>query len=287
MPRSNNQRKRYAKCNNHDQKQIKIPSQALRVRRTLTRSAREQMERERAPKLWIFPSDKFVYSVEGKATAYPRASLLGLPKEIREQILIYSYSMEDLKRDTFAFNPTDKKAAKKVIKGGRLPLDLLGSKSSTLMAKVTANSKEDQLLEMLHRRIGDYSRISPAIRQEMLYVAEQWHDCVVRFLEQERHKRANQPPIPAAVLPAPGAPVERNSRGQIIKVAKQKSGKKLRPMKCWDCGRRHHGIDPICPMARDHPEKWLHMTKKVSGKRAEAAASQPQTQLLKRIIFED
>lgn len=64
--------------------------------RTLKRAARKELDRERAPKLWIYPFKDLGHST---GRMYPRASLLGLPTELRQQIVYMSYPMEELERD--------------------------------------------------------------------------------------------------------------------------------------------------------------------------------------------
>ncbi|KAH9869531.1 hypothetical protein IAQ61_006738 [Plenodomus lingam] len=62
--------------------------------RTLKPSARRQIHRERAPHLWICPGIED--PVNARDTSYPRASLLSLPLEIRQQILYLSLDVRDM-----------------------------------------------------------------------------------------------------------------------------------------------------------------------------------------------
>jgi hypothetical protein len=62
--------------------------------RKLRTSARKQIDRERAPGLWIFP---WVMAPSGKfERAYPRTSLLGLLAELRQRILYESFNLNEL-----------------------------------------------------------------------------------------------------------------------------------------------------------------------------------------------
>jgi hypothetical protein len=289
MARNNSQRKSNMMRRWEDKQQLKIPRQMLPELRTLTRAARGQMKRERAPELWIFPSTKFMFSEEEKAAAHPRASLLGLPKELRQRILVESCSVQDLKGEAFAFPLADKKQVKNLEAGSKLPLDLLGSKLPTLLAKVSANPREEELLAALCKKACNFSCISAVIRQDMPYVANQWLKSLSEHLDQERQAQAQKSELYAANLPATAGPVRTNRGGDtIIKHKKSKPYKKFRPMQCWDCGKRHHGIDPICPMARADPEKWKQMTKKVVGKRNKAAAKVTKSRAVNtKIVFDD
>jgi uncharacterized OB-fold protein len=289
MVRGDSQRRRQKTRRWEDKQQLKIPKQMLPELRTLTRAARKQMKRERAPKLWIFPSNKFVSSEKEKAAAHPRASLLGLPKELRQRILVESCSVQDLKSEAFAFPWADKKQVKNLEAGSKLPLDLLGSKLPTLLAKVSANPQEEELLATLCKKAGNFSCISAVIRQDMPYVANQWLKSLDEHLDKERQTQAQASELYAAALPAAAGPVRRNQGGgQIMKHKKSKPYKKFRPMQCWDCGKRHHGIDPICPMARADPEKWKQMTKKVVGKRNKAATKYTESRAVNtKIVFDD
>src|SRR5690242_138972 len=58
--------------------------------RTLRRAPRRKLERERAPSLWILSKDADFHFAE-QERSYPRASLLGLPVELRQNILNISH----------------------------------------------------------------------------------------------------------------------------------------------------------------------------------------------------
>ncbi|KAH9861645.1 hypothetical protein J1614_011397 [Plenodomus biglobosus] len=62
--------------------------------RTLRPSAERKIAKERAPHLWIYPGlENAAYKF---GTTHPRTSFLGLPTEIRQQILYMSLNMKDL-----------------------------------------------------------------------------------------------------------------------------------------------------------------------------------------------
>lgn len=73
---------------------VRLRIETLTPSRTLRRSAREQLERERAPRLWIWPWISDPTYRFGRV--YARASFLGLPSELRQQILYESLDREEL-----------------------------------------------------------------------------------------------------------------------------------------------------------------------------------------------
>jgi hypothetical protein len=256
--------------------------------RTFKRSARKQIERERAPSLWIFPGD-------GKKNlavirVNPPASFLGLPTELRQKILRMSYDVEELEQDLAALRSEDKKEAKRLDWAKAMSPNLISQMGKAMLAKFGLRSHEGELVALLSRKISNFSSISLLIHRDMSYVAKQWQYDLNKHLEHE-HFRFQQPK--ARVVPArfewlfapnvrPLAPLGKKS--QVVKLKGHQSKKKIRPQKCWYCTERHFGDDPVCPMARHDPGKWRQLTAEVSGKRGKGCA-EPKFHG-ERVVFE-
>jgi hypothetical protein len=239
--------------------------------RTLKRAARKRIERERAPSLWIFPGDGR-RNLAG-IRAYPPATLLGLPTELRQNILRMSYSIEDLQDDVAAIHQEDKKRAKRLDWAKAMSPILIDKMGKAMLTKFGLRSQECKLIIALGRKISLLSCISPFIHQEMHYVGKRWHIDLKKYLEHD-HLRIHQPKpkvIPAGFEwlfnPGVGPLALPKKKSQVVKLKGRQSKQKVRPWKCWYCTERHFGDDPVCPMARYDPKRWQQMTKEVSGKR--------------------
>jgi hypothetical protein len=77
----------------------------------------------------------------------------------------------------------------------------------------------------------------------------------------------------------------KRKKGEAINVEPRESKKMKKPSKCWYCTERHFGNDPVCPIARSDPEKWVRFTKKVGGWRGKVQG-QP-TFKAKHVVFDD
>jgi hypothetical protein len=239
--------------------------------RTLKRAARKQIERERAPSLWIFPGD--CRRNFGSSQMHPPASLFGLPTELRQKILHMSYSIEDLKHDTAVVRQEDKKNAKRLDWVKAMSPILLSKMGKAMVSKFGLRSQEGELVTQLGRRISILSRISPIIHQDMHYVAKKWHVDLENHIEHD-HLRIHQPKpkvIPDGYewlfAPDVGPLAPPRKKSQVVKLKGRQSRQKVRPQRCWYCTERHFGDDPVCPMARYDPKRWMRMTKEVSGER--------------------
>jgi hypothetical protein len=239
--------------------------------RTLKRAARKQIERERAPSLWIFPADG--KRNLARSRVYPPATLLGLPTELRQNILRMSYSIEDLQDDVAAIGQEDKKKAKRLDWAKAVSPILIDKMGKAMLAKFGLRSHECELIIALGRMISLLSCVSPLIHQDMYYVGKRWHIDLEKYLDHD-HLRIHEPKpkvIPAEFEwlfnPGVGLLAPPKKKSQVVKLKGRLSKPKVRPRKCWYCTERHFGDDPVCPMARYDPKRWQQMTEEVSGKR--------------------
>jgi hypothetical protein len=239
--------------------------------RTLKRSARKQIERERASSLWIFPGDDNRNLAVSRA--HSPASLLGLPTELRQKILCMSLEIEELEQDMATIREEDKKKAKRLDWAKTMSPILLSKMDKAMLAKFGLRWHESELVVLLSRKISAFSSISPLIHQEMPYVAKQWQFDLEKHLNHEgfRIHRPIAKVIPARFewlfAPNIGPLAPPGKKSQLVKLKGHQTKKKVRPKKCWYCTERHFGDDPVCPMARYDSGKWRQLTKDVSGKR--------------------
>ena len=238
--------------------------------RTLKRSARKQLEEERAPQLWIFPWMDMVHLGGDRGRIYPHASLLGLPTEIRQEILHMSYSMEELEYDTIVFKQKHREVARHH-KGKQ------ATWQKAVLEQLQMRPHEGDLVTILSRRIASLSQVSPIIRDEMKRVSKRWQTDLEMHLDRQLQLSLSAPKLPVVAegydwlfAPDPAQPTPKKKRGEVIKAKNLVSGRRVRPPKCWYCTERHPNFDPICPPARRNPEQWEKMTKKVGGWRGKS-----------------
>lgn len=250
--------------------------------RTLKRSARRQLERERAPSLWIMPWVDLKQHGSMSGRVHPKASLLGLPSELRQQILYKSYSLKELKDDARKYYRKPIKS-RKVMIPARMDTDMLN--------KFGLSSKEGDLIPIISRRVGIHCRTSPLIRQDMDYVCKRLQVDLEKLFDRELPFRLDKPKVPRILegmewlrTPSIAAAPHLHEQQNVINGKKRKA-KKNRPRKCWHCLGRHYGIDPVCPMAREDPRKWRQMTRKLGGRRGGQAVKSITES--RKIIFDD
>ncbi|EAT89543.2 hypothetical protein HBH56_016250 [Parastagonospora nodorum] len=266
--------KKNARTNNAQRRRREMENLKFRIEyfhepRTLKRAARKELERERAPQLWIYPFKDLGHSA---GRIYSRASLLGLPTELRQQILYMSYPMVELERDLSAFILTRKRKNQLKWASTSEPVRVIKMEQH-LRIKFGLNDHEADVVAVISRRIGALSLISPLIAREVKYVCAQWKGDLDKHLGHELHLCLDAPRFPIVpegmewlLTPSFTTPPSKKKTGKVVQATKLNETKK-RPMKCWHCTERHFGKDPVCPMARSDPEKWQKMTKKLGGRR--------------------
>lgn len=140
---------------------------------------------------------------------------------------------------------------------------------------------QGELATVLSRRIGVMRCISPLVNAEMQYIGRKWQSDLARSwygVQPQQHASAFPMITPAEALATRG-------QGPVVNAKGSKTKKRVRPQKCWHCTERHWNRDPVCPMARHEPEKWIQMTRKVRGRRAKRGAK--VTFKGKKVVFED
>jgi hypothetical protein len=243
--------------------------------RTLKRSARKQLEKERTPRLWVLPPIEQLFS-RPKTTVYPRTSLLGLPIELRQQILYQSYTVNALAQDLEDFKFGVRERLERVAWLGDMTR---WKKTFQFKAKQDRlDSYEAELATVLRIKVAILGCTSPLIHRELQYVKERWQQDIGAYMDQRLKEQQER----SRLLAWDAGPENTSSHvmdswigrknGAVISGKEQRSSRKHRPQKCWYCMERHATSDPVCPMERRDPERWQQMTRVVSGWRAEARA---------------
>lgn len=290
MPSKNTIRVREAR-----RRRERLTKQPVRINvpvelRTLKRSTRKQIERERAPSLWIMPWIDYTHAGGHKGRVYPSNHLLGLPTEIRQNIIYHTYSMAEVEADTRDIYWDKQKPAKNGQKsvshrrnsGTRGP-QLSKTMQKSLRETIDVSKNQSKLVTILSRRIGALKCVSPLIQTEMEYVGKRWQEDlethIQRKLKVQLHELAwlLQPDIESCVKP---------KQGQVVKAKKHVPGKRKRHMKCWYCTERHGRDDKTCPLARRNLKEWEKMTKKVSGWRGREQDKLRSQMEAKKVVFE-
>jgi hypothetical protein len=231
--------------------------------RTLKRSARKQLERERAQSLWIIPWLHHKSLGSGKQV-HPQASLLGLPAELRQRIVYESYATEELLRN-----------AKKFIKGKGTQGERLRRLTWADKAHRTSSGKDSTLYKsqivadylVLGHKIGVLSQVSGLFYQDMKYVGRRWREDLKEYLDLQLQLEFGDDIFDLPSVLNMNVQSWRRKKGEVIKAENRKPGKSARPPKCWYCTERHFDGDPVCPMARREPHKWQEMTKPVGRRK--------------------
>jgi hypothetical protein len=286
MASKKNTRTRKAEARRREQEKTKLRIGHYELR-TLKRSARKQVERERATQVQIIPWNDLPHST---GRGYPRASLLGLPTELRQNILYLSYSMEDLERDTQAVHLT--REERNLIWAGTTQSIPLGRMRAPMRKKFDLSPHEGELLTVLNRRTGALSLVSPRVHKELKYVRDRWKSDLDMYLERETKIRLETPDLPVVArgsewlfAPNIALPQPKALKGQVIETEEKVLKRKVRPSKCWYGTERHLDSDPMCPMARSDPKKWKKMTRKVGGWRGRVHVE--STVKAKKVVFDD
>ncbi|RYO09422.1 hypothetical protein AA0119_g984 [Alternaria tenuissima] len=232
--------------------------------RTLRKSARHQIARDRATRLWIYP---WITDPTGRFKRhYPEASLLGLPIELRQNIIYKAFDMTEL---SDMVKQPGKKGKKLAAQTKVIERELRQRRDKSLGIRMT--QFESDSITMLHRRIGDFCCVSELIQTDMEYVGKLWKRDLDEQLEWQFPAPLRLPKDPV-VCDSRGRMMNqtgmaRNSKrleGKLVKV--KRPGKHAgRPPKCWRCEERHFDGDLVCPMARYNSEQWQQLSKKMGG----------------------
>jgi hypothetical protein len=270
MARNQPPRTREARQRRYHLRKIGINIGVPRELRTLKRSARKQLERQRAPLLWIFPGD--CKPRPSSSVMRPRASLLGLPTELRQIILYMSYCMKELEQDVAESRPEDDKRTKRFEWIHRMSPKKREKMGKAMVARFGLRSCEGELVTFLSRKVGILSCISNLSRQDMQYVKKKWEADLEEYVDRKLTSRIHTSKLKVIApgyewlyAPELGLLAPKPKKSQVVRAEKLQIRKKVRPRKCWYCTERHFGDDPVCPMARYNPEKWQQLTKKVGG----------------------
>ncbi|KAL1606291.1 hypothetical protein SLS60_003693 [Paraconiothyrium brasiliense] len=224
------------------------------IRRTLRTTPRKAV-RKATDARYIHPWIQNNAAFRLQECVRPTASLLGLPREIRQKILdlCSSFAEEDIPGTQIYW-------------------------SRWWSAR----------WRMLRARIGELSCVSPVLRVDMAYVGAQWKK-QLRLEEEEMRARKEELRRPNLRRhQAHNTPYWRKlerEKGQVVEVKRRKKeSKRKRSPKCWYCVERHPKggniafEDPVCPMERRAEAKWFEETKVYKGK---------STYDTRKIVFDD
>ncbi|KAF2028245.1 hypothetical protein EK21DRAFT_114019 [Setomelanomma holmii] len=272
MARQDNLRMRNARKRRRDLVNTQLHIGTHHDLRKLKRSTRKKLAKESAPRLWIFPWLAEV-SLGYESRIHFRASLLGLPIELRQKIIHQSYTKEDLLYDVEVFR--NGRGSRETRMRRILWVDKDQPTSNNRHDMSQRQGQEKELFTILNRRISGLSRVSRVLYEDMKSVGRRWRADLDKWLGKQQEYQMQDTSNPAAVSGLNAlaalqlrAPVRARKKDFVIKVRKSKPGKRVRPPKCWYCTERHHDGYPICPMAKRDQGKWRKMTSPVGEQRS-------------------
>lgn len=213
----------------------------------------KQLQPERSRGLWVLP---WIMTPDyGLGQTYPKASLLGLPVELRQRILYEALDMEEVSRRACAICPMERHLADvRRARQGKLRGMKKPHKEMTL--------PQANLILTICRRVGEFSCVSALVRRDMEYVKRLWQrDLETSFTP--RHKESKH--IVVGTMNTwldPRRNMKANVQGKKGAVVQGKESTKC-PGKCRRCRQRHFDEDTVCPMVRYDPERWERSRKKV------------------------
>ena len=209
---------------------VKLEKQRLSINnrpalRTLKPAVRKRLAKERAPGLWILPP---MNTKEGGP--YAHASLLGLPAELRQTILLLSY-------------------------------DVNAMVVHTLQSTERGEGDSHNVATALRERITQLCQVSPVLRDDMQYVGRVWQQQIESSEVKIKEVKALIP-LPQGLAHSP-----HGQSGAVMK-GREKSLHKNRSAKCWYCNERHARTGAGCPRATENPQGWLEDTRAIGGWRS-------------------
>jgi hypothetical protein len=131
--------------------------------RTLKPSARKEIARKRAPRLYIYPGDKDP-ATRSRCDS-PRASLLGLPMELRQQILQEAFDTKELENMVEQRRKIHQRLTVVEMEArNRL------KKSQERVLKITLTPIQSDYITILRERVRELRSVSSFTYQDMEYV---------------------------------------------------------------------------------------------------------------------
>ena len=198
--------------------------------RTLKPSVRKRLEKERAPRLWILPKNTTIHTKQGGS--YAHASLLGLPTELRQTILLLSY-------------------------------DVNAMVVHTLQSTQRGECDRKNVTKALRGRITELSQVSHVLRIDMQYVGRAWQQQIEDLQSSDVQVRKAK-----ALIPLPQGLYLPHIRSGAVVKGREKYSHKKRSAKCWYCNERHARTVTGCPRATENPQGWLGDTRAIGGWRS-------------------
>ncbi|KAF9736829.1 hypothetical protein PMIN03_007248 [Paraphaeosphaeria minitans] len=186
-------------------KQLRIENEPM-VRRTLRNPVRQALRKQTDANYihpWVRENPAYRY----QPRKYPSASLLGLPREVRQRIMCMLY-----------------------------PLPESGGQYAGYLEK----SRRYERRTALCSRIGELCCVSPVLYVDMQYVRTQWEEELrkeeqVRRNQLTKHGVVHRPAIVVGFTTRQGL-----AKHHVINVKRgKKQSKRSRPPKCWYCEARH------------------------------------------------
>ncbi len=233
------------------------------ILRTLKPSARKQLGKTRAPKLWILPTD-----INFRSTTchkqYPRASILALPPELRQHILFISYDFRRVEGATL-----------------QLPRKKPSQKPS-MAAQGNLTDDEYHIISMVNHRITQLCKVSKVMSEDMQYVGGRWQHAVLASIHERF--RTSSLEFSAFNIQSSSYYGGNQRRGLVIQ-GDNRSLTGRRPGKCWYCTERHMSGRAACPRATADPQAWLQETRAIGSWRCRKGPE--GTLKATKVIFSD
>ena len=161
---------------------------------------------------------------------YAHASLLGLPAELRQTILLLSY-------------------------------DVNAMVVYTLQSTERGEGDSHNVATALRERITQLCQVSPVLRDDMQYVGRVWQQQIESSEVKIKEVKALIP-LPQGLAHSP------HGQSGVVMKGREKSLHKIRSAKCWYCNERHARTGTGCPRATENPQGWLEDTRAIGGWRS-------------------
>ena len=217
------------------------------ILRSLKGAARKQLIKERAPTLWILPAD--INFRRSHCSDYPKASLLGLPAELRQNILLLSFDVRVIVSEEMYYQPRRYRDK---------PRDFRAKKMRTVSKKLS-NNPHQRTMDRLNDKVAELCQLHRIVSDDMRYIGRYWQRVIESITDKKIYVDALKFPDFAKPVPIPMYESKRK-RGRFVK-GDDRPLKGKRSGKCWYCTERHDTSG--CTRANENPQKWFQDTKPV------------------------
>ncbi|KAF3034368.1 hypothetical protein E8E11_003335 [Didymella keratinophila] len=235
------------------------------ILRSLKGAARKQLVKERAPTLWILAAD--IDFRRSHCSGHLKASLLGLPAELRQEIPPLSFEVEEM----VSYQPS---------RSHEKPRCFRAKKASVVSRKL---DRQQRIMDKLNSRVSELCQVDRIISGDLCIAGRHWQ----RAIESLSDRTIDLAALEFPDFAKPVFTVIYESKRKKSKVIKgdDRPLKSKRLGKCWYCTERHDRSG--CTRATEDPQKWLRDTKAVAGWRLRAHTKPSFQFQVKKIVFND